>query len=58
MNELRKSNRLNRYLKKLEKFEEEYEIIQNNDIIDEITKRALMYSLQIYVWKFLWILWQ
>ncbi|WP_421077867.1 hypothetical protein Mjas_00600 [Methanothermococcus sp. Ax23] len=36
MNESKNSSRLNRYFKKLEKFEEEYEIIQNNDIIDEI----------------------
>ena len=40
-------SRLNRYFKKLEKFEEEYSIIQKYDITDELTKRALMYSLQI-----------
>ena len=42
-------SRLNRYFKKLEKFEEEYSIIQKYDITDELTKRALMYSLQICV---------
>jgi len=49
MSESKKYSRLNRYFKKLEKFEEEYEIIQKYDITDEITKRALMYSLQICV---------
>ena len=43
MSESKKYSRLNRYFKKLEKFEEEYEIIQKYDITDEITKRALMY---------------
>ena len=49
MSESKNYSRLNRYFKKLEKFEEEYEIIQKYDITDEITKRALMYSLQICV---------
>ena len=49
MSESKKYSRLNRYFKKLEKFEEEYEIIQKYDITDEITKRALMYSLQICI---------
>ena len=49
MSESKNYSRLNRYFKKLEKFEEEYEIIQKYDITDEITKRALMYSLQICI---------
>ncbi|MDK2789591.1 MAG: hypothetical protein PWP15_98 [Methanothermococcus sp.] len=49
MSESKNSSRLNRYFKKLEKFEEEYDIIQKYDITDEITQRALMYSLQICV---------
>ncbi|WP_423792186.1 hypothetical protein ACPB8Q_05510 [Methanocaldococcus indicus] len=34
---------------KLEKFEEEYYFIKEHEIIDEITKRALLYSLQLCV---------
>jgi len=49
MSESENYSRLNRYFKKLEKFEEEYEIIQKYNITDEITKRALMYSLQICI---------
>lgn len=38
-----------RYLKKLETFEKEREFIKSHKINDEITQRALLYSLQISV---------
>ncbi|EHP89158.1 hypothetical protein [Methanotorris formicicus] len=36
--------RKKRYLEKLEKFEEEYYFIKEHKIEDEVTKRALLYS--------------
>ena len=41
--------RKKRYLEKLEKFEEEYYFIKEHEIEDEVTKRALLYSLQVCV---------
>jgi uncharacterized protein YutE (UPF0331/DUF86 family) len=41
--------RKKRYLEKLEKFEEEFYFIKEHKIEDEITKRALLYSLQLCV---------
>ena len=41
--------RKKRYLEKLEKFEEEYYFIKEHKIEDEVTKRALLYSLQVCV---------
>ena len=41
--------RKKRYLEKLEKFEEEYYFIKEHEIVDEVTKRALLYSLQVCV---------
>jgi len=41
--------RRQRYLEKLEKFEEEYEFIKGHKITDDITLRALLYSLQVCV---------
>lgn len=38
-----------RYIKKLETFEKEREFIKSHKISDEITQRALLYSLQICV---------
>ncbi|WP_048149247.1 DUF86 domain-containing protein [Palaeococcus ferrophilus] len=41
--------RRQRYLEKLEKFEEEYEFIKGHEMRDEVTRRALLYSLQVCV---------
>ncbi|ALM74409.1 type VII toxin-antitoxin system HepT family RNase toxin [Thermococcus barophilus] len=41
--------RRQRYLEKLEKFEEEYEFIKRHEMKDEVTQRALLYSLQLCV---------
>lgn len=41
--------RRQRYLEKLERFEEEYEFIKNHEMRDEVTQRALLYSLQLCV---------
>lgn len=41
--------RRQRYLEKLEKFEEEYEFIKDHEMRDEVTQRALLYSLQVCV---------
>ncbi|EHR78922.1 hypothetical protein OCC_07299 [Thermococcus litoralis DSM 5473] len=41
--------RRRRYLEKLERLEEEYEFIKSHEMKDEVTKRALLYSLQICV---------
>jgi len=41
--------RRQRYLEKLEKFEEEYEFIKSHEIKDDLTLRALLYSLQVCV---------
>ena len=41
--------RRQRYLEKLEKFEEEYEFIKGHGIKDDVTLRALLYSLQVCV---------
>ncbi|MDK2915415.1 MAG: hypothetical protein PWQ79_2330 [Thermococcaceae archaeon] len=41
--------RRQRYLEKLEKFEEEYEFIKAHEMRDEVTQRALLYSLQVSV---------
>ncbi|WP_297548754.1 DUF86 domain-containing protein [Thermococcus sp.] len=41
--------RRQRYLEKLEKFEEEYEFIESHEIKDDVTLRALLYSLQVCV---------
>lgn len=41
--------RRQRYLEKLEKFEEEYEFIKSHEMQDEVTQRALLYSLQVCV---------
>jgi len=41
--------RRQRYLEKLERFEEEYEFIKEHEMIDEVTRRALLYSLQLCV---------
>lgn len=41
--------RRQRYLEKLEKFEEEYEFIKDHEMRDEVTRRALLYSLQVCV---------
>ena len=41
--------RRQRYLEKLEKFEEEYEFIKGHEIKDDVTLRALLYSLQVCV---------
>ncbi|WP_292459542.1 DUF86 domain-containing protein [Methanothermococcus sp.] len=41
--------RKKRYLEKFEKFEEEFYFIKEHKIEDEITKRALLYSLQLCV---------
>ncbi|ASJ09224.1 hypothetical protein A3L11_08290 [Thermococcus siculi] len=41
--------RRQRYLEKLEKFEEEYEFIKGHEMKDEVTQRALLYSLQVCV---------
>ncbi|QDA31548.1 DUF86 domain-containing protein [Thermococcus indicus] len=41
--------RRRRYLEKLERFEEEYEFIKNHEMKDEVTQRALLYSLQLCV---------
>ncbi|ACS89650.1 MAG: Uncharacterized protein XD54_1414 [Thermococcus sibiricus] len=37
--------RRQRYLEKLEKFEEEYRFIKRHEMKDEVTQRALLYSL-------------
>ena len=41
--------RRQRYLEKLERFEEEHEFIKAHKMIDEVTQRALLYSLQLCV---------
>ena len=41
--------RRQRYLEKLERFEEEYEFIKSHEMRDEVTQRALLYSLQLCV---------
>jgi len=41
--------RRQRYLEKLERFEEEYEFIKSHEMTDEVTRRALLYSLQLCV---------
>lgn len=41
--------RRQRYLEKLERFEEEYEFIKGHEIKDDVTQRALFYSLQLCV---------
>ena len=41
--------RKKRYLEKLERFEKELEFIKTHKISDEVTERALLYSLQICV---------
>ncbi|WP_297513031.1 DUF86 domain-containing protein [Thermococcus sp.] len=41
--------RRQRYLEKLERFEEEYEFIKSHEMGDEVTQRALLYSLQLWV---------
>jgi len=41
--------RRQRYLEKLERFEEEYEFIKEHEMRDEVTRRALLYSLQLCV---------
>ena len=41
--------RRQRYLEKLEKFEEEYHFIKRHEMKDEVTQRALLYSLQLCV---------
>ncbi|MDI6654471.1 MAG: DUF86 domain-containing protein, partial [Candidatus Hydrothermarchaeota archaeon] len=38
-----------RYLKKLETFEKEKEFIKSHKIVDDVTQRAMLYSLQICV---------
>lgn len=38
-----------RYLKKLETFEKEREFIKSHEMTDEITRRAMLYSIQICV---------
>jgi len=43
-----------RHLKKIEFFENEIEFINNHSIEDDVTERALLYSLQMCV-KLLWI---
>jgi len=41
--------RKKRYIEKLELFEREMEFIKSHDMSDEITERALLYSLQVCV---------
>jgi len=41
--------RKERYLKKIEKFEKEKEYIQQHEIEDDTTERAILYSLQVCV---------
>ncbi|NJE10352.1 DUF86 domain-containing protein [Thermococcus sp. MAR1] len=41
--------RRQRYLEKLERFEEEYEFIKSHEMKDDVTQRALFYSLQLCV---------
>jgi len=41
--------RKKRYIEKLELFEREMEFIKSHDMTDEITERALLYSLQVCV---------
>ncbi|WP_258084365.1 type VII toxin-antitoxin system HepT family RNase toxin [Thermococcus thermotolerans] len=41
--------RRQRYLEKLERFEEEYEFITSHEMKDDVTQRALFYSLQLCV---------
>ncbi|CAD5244268.1 type VII toxin-antitoxin system HepT family RNase toxin [Thermococcus camini] len=41
--------RRHRYLEKLERFEEEYEFIKSHEMKDDVTQRALFYSLQLCV---------
>ena len=38
--------RRERYLEKLELFEEELDFIESHDICDDVTERALLHSLQ------------
>lgn len=41
--------RRQRYLDKLEKFEEEFEFIEKHEIKNDVSRRALFYSLQVSV---------
>jgi len=41
--------RKKRYLKKIEKFETEKEYIQQHEIEDDTTERAILYSFQVSV---------
>lgn len=41
--------RRERYLEKLELFEEELDFIESHDICDDVTERALLHSLQTCV---------